>query len=159
MSLVSWKQVGWEQVGWKEVVWRDSNETGGYPGALSLLWPSKLTDAGVLKSAKGPAPTFTDTPTVTADGVAPGDGPAFTSVVTWTAGGTRMVRFTASSASADLVGDVEIGGGFYAASGGLEFRDGTNVAPCATSWLADDVVTGVVQVVDGVMRIARGEGM
>jgi hypothetical protein len=157
MSVISWRQVGWEQVGWKEVVWRDSNETGGYPGALSLLWPVKLTDSGVLKSAKGPAPTFTDTPTVTSDGVVPGDGPAFTSVVVWTNGGTRMIRFTAASASADLVGDVEIGGGFFAASTGLKFKDGVNTAVCATSWAGDEVVTGVVQVVDGVMRIARGE--
>jgi len=77
----------------------------------------------------------------------------------WTDGGARMVRFTADTASADLVGDVEIGGGFYAASTGLKFKDGVNTALCATSWAADEVVTGVVQVTDGVMRIARGEAM
>jgi hypothetical protein len=83
--------------------------------------------------------------------------------VTWTAGGTRMVRFTASSASADLVGDVEIGGGFYAYSGGLKFKDGVNTASVATSWAADEVVTGVVTVFDDgvrdLMRIQRGEDM
>ena len=163
MSTVSWRQAGWEQVGWKEVVWRDSNETGGYPGALSLLWPSKLTDAGVLKSAKGPAPTFTDVPEVTADGVTPGDGPSFTSVVVWENGGTRVLIWTPDIASADITDDVEIGGGFWATSSGLEFRDGTNTAVCATSWAADEVVTAIATVFDdgvrGLMRIQRGEEM
>ena len=35
------------------------------PAALALLWPLKLSAPGVLKSAVGPAPVFTDT--------APGD--------------------------------------------------------------------------------------
>lgn len=131
-----------------------------YPAALSLLWPLALTDSGVLKSAKGPAPSFTDTPTVTADGVVPGDGPSFTSSVTWADGGTRVVKFTADTASADITEPVEIGGGFWATSSGLEFRDGTNVASVATSWEEDEVVTAVVQVTaDGLMRVARGEGM
>lgn len=125
-----------------------------YPASLALLWPLKLSDSGVLKSAKGPAPVFTDTPTVTVDGVTPGDGPSFTSVVTWTDGGTRVIRFTATTASADLVGDVEIGGGFWASADGLEFRDGTNVATCATSWASGEVVTGVVQISTGGMEMS-----
>ena len=134
------------------VRWRAGGAS--FPASLALLWSSTK----YAKSLKGPQPVFTDTPTVTADGVVPGDGPSFTSVVTWTAGGTRMIRFTASSASADLVGDVEIGGGFYAYSGGLKFKDGVNVASVVTSWAADDVVTGVVSVSDlGLMRIGRAE--
>lgn len=43
------------------------------PAALALLWPLKLSAPGVLKSAVGPAPTFTDTPTLSAGGVIPGD--------------------------------------------------------------------------------------
>lgn len=120
-----------------------------FPASLALLWSSTT----YAKSLKGPQPVYTDVPTVTPTGVTPGDGPAFTSVVTWTEGGTRMVRFTADTASVDLVGDVEIGGGFWATSSGLEFRDGVNTATCATSWAADEVVTAVVQVDVDVMRV------
>lgn len=139
------------------VGWRSGN---ALPKDLALLWPLKLSAAGVLKCAKGDPPTFTDTPTVTSSGVTPGDGPSFTSVVTWTDGGTRVMRFTADTASADITDPVELGGGFWATSTGLEFRDGTNVASVATSWLADAVVTAVVQVTDdGLMRVARVEAM
>jgi hypothetical protein len=127
-----------------------------YPRDLALLWPSKLSASGVLKSAKGPSPTFTDTPTLSAGGVVPGDGPSFTDVVTWADGGTRMMRFTASSASADLVGDVEIGGGFFAYSGGLKFKDGTNTAVVTASWEEDEVVTAVVQCDGSEMRVSDG---
>ncbi len=127
-----------------------------YPASLALLWPLKLTDAGVLKSAKGPTPTFTDTPTVTADGVTPGDGPAFTSVVTWADGGTRAWEITMSTASANIVGDVEVGGGLSVNSSGLKFSDGTNTATVATSWAIGEVVTAVVQTEGAEMRISDG---
>ena len=127
----------------------------GYPSSLSLLWPLKLSASGILKSAKGPAPTYTDTPTLSAGGVVPGDGPSFTDVVTWSDGGTRVWEITMSTASADLVGDVEVGGGLYVNSSGLKFSDGTNTATVATSWGEDEVVTGVVQVDGDVMRCGR----
>ena len=129
MSTVSWRQAGWEQVGWKEVVWRDSNETGGYPGALSLLWPVKLTDSGVLKSAKGNWPVYTDVPEVTADGVTPGDGPAFHyDPAIWRVGDTTYVRWTATVASADVVDDVELIDPVYIRAGYLVCKDGTGEA-------------------------------
>ena len=124
-----------------------------YPRALALLWPLKITSSGVLKSAVGPAPVFTDTPTVDADGVTPGDGPAFTSVVTWADGGTRVWEITMTTASADIVVDVEVGGGLSVNSSGLKFSDGTNTATCATEWGAGDVVTAVVQCDGDVMRV------
>lgn len=114
----------------------------GYPSSLALLWPAKLTAAGVLKSAKGVDPTYTDTPTLSAGGVVPGDGPAFEDVVTWADGGTLVVEFTATTASADLVGDVQVFGPLYAYSGGLKAKDGTNEASVATEWDVGDVVTG-----------------
>lgn len=120
-----------------------------FPAALSLLWSSTK----YAKSLKGPNPTFTDTPEVTADGVTPGDGHAFEDVVIWADGGTLVVKFTASSASADLVGDVQVFGPLYANSSGLLAKDGTNVASVATSWASGDVVTGVVQVDGDVMRV------
>lgn len=127
-----------------------------FPASLALLWSSTK----YAKSLKGPQPVYTDTPTVTADGVTPGDGPAFTSVVTWTAGGTLVVRFTADTASADVVGDVQVFGPVYACATGLKAKDGMNTATCATSWESGDVVTAVVQVTsDGLMRVARWEGM
>ena len=126
-----------------------------FPASLALLWPMKLSDAGVLKSAKGATPTFSDTPTVTADGVAPGDGPSFSDVVTWTDGGTLVVRFTADTASADIVGDVQVFGPVYACATGLKAKDGTNTATVGTSWAADEVVTAVVQVDGEYMRIGR----
>ena len=128
----------------------------GYPAALALLWPAKLSDSGVLKSAKGSAPAYTDTPTLSAGGVIPGDdGPSFTDVVTWSDGGTLVVEFTATTASADLVGDVQVFGPLYACSTGLKAKDGTNTASVATSWGAGDVVTAVVQVDGDVMRCGR----
>ena len=130
-----------------------------YPATLALLWPSRLTASGVLKSAKGPAPTFTDTPTLSAGGVIPGDGPSFTDVVSWADGGTLVVQFTATTASSDIVGDVQVFGPVYACSTGLKAKDGTNMASVATSWAAGEVVTVVVQVDGDAMRVARGEGM
>ena len=129
------------------------------PPAIALLWPLKLTAPGILKSAKGPAPVFTGTPTLSSGGVIPGDGPSFTDVVSWADGGTLVVEFTATTASADLVGDVQVFGPVYAYSGGLKAKDGMNVASVATSWAVGDVVTAVVQITDDVMRVARGEEM
>ena len=87
----------------------------------------------------------------------PGDGPSFTDVVTWSEGGTLVVQFTATTASADIVGDVQVFGPVYAYSGGLKAMDGTNTASVATSWDVGDVVTGVVQVDGDVMRCGRVE--
>lgn len=129
------------------------------PASLALLWPLKLTDAGILKSAKGVAPTFTNTPTLSAGGVVPGDGPSFVDVVDWADGGTLVVEFTATTASADIVGDVQVFGPVYAYSGGLKAKDGTNTATCATSWDVGEVVTVVVEVFDDgvrpLMRVRR----
>ena len=119
----------------------------GFPKDLALLWPLKLTDAGILTSAKGVAPTFTNTPTLSAGGVVPGDGPSFVDVVTWADGGTLVVEFTATTASADIVGDVQVFGPVYAYSGGLKAKDGTNTATVSTSWGVGDVVTGVVSTI------------
>lgn len=124
-----------------------------FPASLAILWSSTK----YAKSLKGPNPTFTDTPEVTADGVTPGDGPAFEDVVIWADGGTLVVKFTATTASADIVGDVQVFGPVYANSSGLLAKDGTNVASVATSWASGDVVTGVVQVDANGMRCGRGE--
>lgn len=135
------------------VGWRAGNT---YPSALALLWPAKLTASGILKSAKGATPTYTDTPTLRAGGVVPGDGPAFEDVVDYSQGGTRVKEFTMTTASADIVGTVEMGSGFFVTSEGILFSDGTNTTPVlATSWGVGDVVTGVVQVDGDVMRCGR----
>lgn len=127
-----------------------------YPTALALLWPLKLTASGILKSAKGPAPTYTDTPTLSAGGVVPGDGPSFTDPVDYSKGGTRAKEFTMTTASADIVGTVEMGSGFFVTSEGILFSDGTNTTPVtATEWDVGDVVTAVVQVDGDVMRCGR----
>lgn len=127
-----------------------------YPAALALAWTSEKW----AKSIFGPPPVYSDTPTVTADGVAPGDGPFFEDAVTWANGGTLVVKFTATIASADIVGDVQVFGPVYACSTGLKAMDGTNTASVATSWAVDEVVTAVVQITDdGLMRVARGEAM
>ena len=125
------------------------------PAALKRLWPMRLTDSGVLKCAVGDAPVFTDSPTLSSGGVIPGDGPSFTDVITWADGGTLVVEVTATTASADLVGDVQVFGPVYAASTGLKAKDGTNVASVTTSWGVGDVVTAVVQVDGDVMRVGR----
>ena len=128
----------------------------GYPAALALLWSS----AKPFKSLKGSPPVFTNAPTLSAGGVIPGDGPSFTDVVAWSGGGTLVVEFTATVASADLAGDVQVFGPLYAASTGLKAMDGTNTASVATSWDVGDVVTGVVQCdASGVMRIGVAGAM
>lgn len=125
-----------------------------YPSALALLWPSKFTASGILKSANGVAPTYTDTPTLSAGGVVPGDGPAFTDPVDYSKGGTRVKEFTMTTASADIVGTVAMGSGFFVTSAGILFSDGTNTTPVlATSWGVGDVVTGVVQCDGSLMRV------
>lgn len=131
-------------------VWQSSGTL--YPAALKRLWPLRLTDSGVLKCAVGDAPAYTDTPTLSSGGVIPGDGPSFTDGISWEDGGTLVVEFTATTASADLVGDVQVFGPLYAASTGLKAMDGTNTASVSTSWGVGDVVTGVVQCAGDVMR-------
>lgn len=74
-------------------------------------------------------------------------------VVSWADGGTLVVEFTATTASADLVGDVHVFGPVYACSTGLKAKDGTNEATVATSWASGEVVTAVVQVDGDVMRV------
>ena len=128
------------------VSWRAGR---AFPADLELLWSS----AKPLKSAKGVNPTYTDTPILSAGGVVPGDGPTFTDVITWSDGGTLVVEFTATTASAALVGDVQVFGPLYANSSGLLAKDGTNAATCATSWGVGDVVTGVVKISDGYMLL------
>lgn len=127
---------------------------GSWPSGLLTLYRS--TDG--LKAALGSI-SWGGTPTITADGVTPGDGPSFTDVVTWADGGTLVVEFTATTASADLVGDVQVFGPLYAYSSGLLAKDGTNVASVAASWGVGDVVTGVVEVFDDgvrpLMRVRR----
>jgi hypothetical protein len=131
-----------------------------FPAALSLLWPSKLTDAGVLKSAKGNWPVYTDTPEVTADGVtADGNGPIWHyDPAIWRVGDTTYVRWTATVASADVVDDVELIDPVYIRAGYLVCKDGTGEAVVSTSWAVGDVVTAVVRIeADWGMRIGRGE--
>ena len=154
MSMVEWRQVDWKQTDWKEVGWRDSNDTTEFPSALKLLWPSKLTAAGILRSSVGVTPTYTDTPTLSAGGVVPGDGPSFVDPVDYSQGGTRVKEFTMTTASADIVGTVAMGSGFFVTSAGLLFSDGTNTTPVlATSWAVGDVVTVVCQCDGDVMRV------
>jgi len=69
------------------------------------------------------------------------------------------VRWTADTASADIVGDVQVFGPVYVASTGLKAKDGTNTASVATSWDVGDVVTGVVQIDGANMRCCRAEDM
>ena len=125
------------------------HEGPSFPASLALAWTSEKW----AKSLKGANPSYSDTPTVTADGVAPGDGPSFTDIVAWTDGGTLVVRFTADTASADIVGDVQVFGPVYAYSGGLKAKDGTNTATVSASWGVGDVVTVVCQCDGDVMRV------
>lgn len=125
---------------------------GSYPPDLVLLWKSEKWN----KCLVGGPVAWTDTPVVSSIGVTPGDGPSFTSVVTWADGGTRVWEITMGTASADLVVDVDVGGGLSVNSTGLKFSDGTNTATVATSWSSGEVVTAVVQVTsDGWMRLWR----
>ena len=133
-----------DAVGWKAGASR--------PASLVLLWSS----AKPFKSLKGVNPAYTDTPVVSAGGVVPGDGPSFVDPVDYSKGGTRVKRMTMTTASADIVGTVELGSGFFVTSEGILFSDGTNTTPVtATSWIVGDVLTGVVQVDGDVMRCGR----
>ena len=115
-----------------------------YPAALALLWSS----AKPLKSLKGVNPTYTDTPVISAGGIIPGDGPTFTDVVSWADGGTLVVEFAATVASADLVGDVQVFGPLHACSTGLKAKDGVNTASVATSWASGEVVTATLEITE-----------
>ncbi|NCD12977.1 MAG: hypothetical protein EOL93_10540, partial [Epsilonproteobacteria bacterium] len=112
-----------------------------FPEKLSLLWSASASVLDYMKSIVGSDPVFSGTPTLSSGGVIPGDGPSFTDVVSWQDGGTLVVEFTATTASADIVGDVAVFGPVYVANTGLKAKDGTNEATCATSWDVGDVVT------------------
>ena len=129
-----------------------------WPKELAVLW---RTEGSLYKSVVGVNPIFSDTPTLSAGGVIPGDGPSFTDVVSWSDGGTLVVQFTATTASSDLVGDVQVFGPVYAHSGGLKAKDGTNTSTGVTSWAANELVTAIVSVFDDgvrtMMRVVRAE--
>jgi hypothetical protein len=101
--------------------------------------------------------TWTDRPKIDADGVTPGDGPAFTDSIDWSNGKRLVIPFFMPVGSAELVGDVPlITGLLYANSSGLKVSDGTNNATYATSWASGDVVTVVIETeTDGVRQFMR----
>ena len=97
-----------------------------------------------------------DAKTVDADGLEPGGGPTITDTITWSDGKTIEVVFKATTASDNLVGDVQIMGPLYGNSSGLKLTDGTNVATYATSWAVGDVVKALATITSNTMSITRG---
>ena len=120
-----------------------------------LVWPSALTDAGVLATVLGAAPVWSDTPIVTAGGVDPSGGLPTFSVdnVDWSDSGTLRLVLTAQTASADIVGTVQVFGPLYATGTGLILDDGTNQTSVAASWASGDVLRVVTRFFDGAMRV------
>ena len=122
-----------------------------YPENLSLLWRS----SNHSKSLVGSDPQFSGTPVVDEGGVAPGHGPSFAAVSALDSMGTLAVRFTTTKAIAAISGEEHIFGPVYARPSGLVASDGTNKATFATTWNAGEVVTAIVQIQSGQMRIGR----
>lgn len=117
----------------------------GYPSSLALLWPLKLTAAGILKSAKGPAPTFADAPTVTADGVTPGAGPSF-GTLTRGNGKVFAYKIKMTIASADVSSEMHVLGPLYLRQGLLVAKVGETEATHVHSWANGDAVYAKVAV-------------
>jgi hypothetical protein len=111
----------------------------GFNGAEDIYYDYRFEQAALRGTVE-----WDGAPTITADGVAPGNGPAFSDVISWGDGKILYVQFKADSASADIVGDLQVFGPVYAFSGGLKAKDGTNTATVSTSWNVGDVVTAVV---------------
>lgn len=122
-----------------------------YPASLKLFWLSSNHQQSVL----GPAPQYSGSPVVDQSGVAPGHGPSFAAIPELNAEGTLVVRFTATKGSSALTGKEHIFGSIYASQDGLVCNDGSQEAVFRTSWKEDDVVTAIVQVWAGKMRVGR----
>lgn len=100
----------------------------------------RSTDGEV--AARGPI-TWTGTPTITADGVAAGDGPDLGTVYR----GSRkvlVVRFKATKASTGITGDEQIFGPLYLRNGNLVGKLEGVTTLFAHTWAIGDVIAAVV---------------
>lgn len=74
--------------------------------------------------------------------------------VDWSNGGVLVTVWEPSVASTAVTADTQISGGLWATDTGLEFRDGTNVAPLSAVWDTSDATTPVLQITStGLMRL------
>jgi len=118
------------------VAWRAG---GSWPSGLLKLYRS--TDG--LKAALGSI-TWTPTPTITADGVAAGNGPDMGSVNRATRK-VCVVRFKATKASNGITGDEQVFGPLYLRNSYLVGKLGGQEGALAHTWAIGDEIAAVVE--------------
>jgi hypothetical protein len=138
---VSWNLKGWSAPISRIIAWKDSNQTGSWPSGLLRLYRS----TSGLKSLLGTI-TWTGTPTITADGVTPGDGPSF-GTLTRGNGKVFVVKARMTKASDGITGDEQILGPVYVRNGYVVAKVDGSEDTVAATWAAGDtlyakVITG-----------------
>ena len=117
------------------VAWRAG---GSWPSGLIRLYRS--TDG--LKAALGPT-TWDGTPTITADGVAAGNGPDMGSV-NRASRKVCVVRFKAMKASTGITGDEQVFGPLYLRNGNLVGKLDGQEGVKAHTWAVGAEIAAVV---------------
>lgn len=115
--------------------------------AVNARWGGSSWPSGLLrlyrstsgeKSLLGPI-SWTGTPTITADGVAPGHGPSFGSLTRGN-GKVFVTRVKMTKASDGITGDEHVIGPLYVRNGYLVAKVDGSEATHAHSWSVGDVV-------------------
>ena len=122
---------------------------GSWPSGLLRLYRS----ADGTKSQLGPI-SWGGTPTITADGVTPGDGPSF-GTLTRGNGKVFVCKVKMTKASTGITGDEHVMGPLYVRNGYLVAKVDGVEATHAHSWAIGDVVYAkVVTAANGSVTVA-----
>lgn len=106
-------------------------------------------DDGVLPAVG--SITWDGSPTITADGVLPGNGPTITAAP-GEEGLAVVVRVKMTIASADVVGDSHLFGAIYVCSEGVKTKIGDSVTLYETEWVVGDVLDFTGHFFEGMHR-------
>lgn len=117
--------------------------------------PEKLihfyrADDGVTP-AKGSI-TWDGSPTITVNGVEPGEGPTVADVNPGVDGAAVVVRVKMKTASANISGDSHLFGPIYVCSEGVKVKVGDSVSLYATDWIVGDVLDFTGQFLNDMQR-------
>lgn len=104
-----------------------------------------------LRAAKGGI-TWDGTPSIGADGVEPGHGPEFSDMGLQDRDLAIFARVVADTASADIVGDVQVYGPLYVCSDGVKVKVGESASLYETGWDVGDTLDLAAYFVGGQMR-------
>lgn len=91
-------------------------------------------------------------PTITSDGVEPGNGPSIAGFTPGETGAALVLKIKTKQSSASIVGDMQIFGPIYLSSEGVKVKVGDSVSLYPTTWAAGDILVLNGHFLDGQQR-------